>query len=121
MSTFVSSGGSVVLLLGVHRRVELGHDDGNAVIAMRLDLLDVVQLAQAIFDRFRDQALDVLRLGAGVHDHDLIGRDREVRVFLARNAAEGGDAERDQQRERDDRELVAADGKFEEAHCRPLR
>src|SRR6185503_341104 len=111
----------VVLLLGVDRRVELGDDDGHAVVAVRLDLLDVVQLAQAIFDRFRDQALDVLRLGTGVGDHDLIDRDRKVRVFLARNAAQRRDAERDQQGERDDRELVAPDRKFEQPHCRPPR
>jgi hypothetical protein len=86
---------------------------------VRFDLLDVVQLAEPILDRFHHQTLDVLRLGAGIDHDDLVDRDREVRVLLPRNAAVGGDAERHQHRKRDDRELIPPDREFEQVHCRP--
>ena len=70
--------------------------------------MDAIEFSDAILDGFADQALHVLRLGAGPDGGDEEGRKPDVRVFLARYLLEGIDPEHGQAQEGHQRELVAA-------------
>ncbi len=65
----------VIFLFGVGGAVELGEQHRQAIVAERLDFLDVVQLADAVLDGLDHQAFDIARFRAGIRDDDLIDRE----------------------------------------------
>ena len=106
----------VVFLVGVRGGQKFNRGERHAVADRRFHLEHVVERGEPVLDRLGDQALQVLRIRARVDAGDGEAGDLEVRIFFARHAVERVPAERHQAQEGHQRELVAADRKFEQAH-----
>lgn len=99
----------VVLLLRLGTVDELdayGRDTGATA---RSNLSNVFETVQCVLDRDRDEAFDLLGVGAGQQHHHTDGGETRDRVFRFRDVAYRTGTERDQQREHHQRELPAID------------
>ena len=114
------AGDLVVLLLRIGEGLELDGREREAVDDRRFHLAHVVELREAVLHRLDDQALEILGVCAGHDRRDAEAGDLERRIFLARHLAEREPAECDEAEENDQRELIAADRKFEHGHAAAL-
>ena len=106
----------VVFLVGIHIRLKLDGDDGDAVEDGRFGLLQIVELGDAILDGLCDQTLQIDRISARIDHGDEERRNLERRIFFARYGGEREPAHHDQTQKCHQRELVATNGKLEKTH-----
>ena len=109
----------VVFVVRRHRPLEFDLDHAQPALAGGADLLDVLQFGERVFDRVDGEALDVHRIGAGIHDHHRGERNREGGVLLARDGGHGEGAQGHEQEQGDAGELPALDGEGPGAHGAP--
>ena len=106
----------VIVFFGIAGPTEFGGDDGTRIGRSRLDADDAIEPLKHILDRAGDGGFHVRRLGTRHDGNDADERRGEMRIDRPRDGEECRQADGEQQRKRDQRDLPASDGEIDEAH-----
>ena len=87
-----------------HANLEFHGDDRHARPADRVDVLDVLDLGQLLFEGERDEILDVVDVGSRERHEHVRHRHVDLRLLLAWRDQHGEQAEQQRQQRQDRRQ-----------------